>query len=275
MKYTSRTSLFVAALLLAALSCPPSANAQFGISERQELDAGRQADVQIQQKYRLSRDPDLNSMVRHLGTRLARVSDRPNIPWNFRVIDSKDLNAFSVPGYVYVNTGLIDAVGDDQDMLAGVIAHEIGHTCGKHAVHQMEKAQIGGLLAGLLGGRNRTTSSLAGVAANLVLLGYSRGDENDADKRAVRYTIRAGYDPNGLVRFFQMLERKGDRGGGGIATYFRTHPPTGDRINRVRQEIAKQEGSEPDNRSRTRRKDDDSGDPADRNPGRRRPGDYP
>ena len=241
------------AFIAAAIMCAPMAQAQlFGISEREEMDAGRQADMQIQQKYRISRDPEMNSMVRHLGSRLARVSERPNLPWTFRVIDSRDLNAFSVPGYVYVNSGLIDATGNDQDMLAAVIAHEIGHTTGKHAIHQAEHAQIGGLLAGLLGGRNRSTSSLAGLAANMVLLGYSRGDENDADKRAVRYTIRAGYDPNGLVRFFQMLEQKGDRGGGGIVTYFRTHPPTGDRINRVRQEIARQGGDSYDARAHRR-----------------------
>ena len=74
------------------------------------------------------------------------------------------------------------------------------------------------------------------------MLGYSRNDENDVDKRAVRYTLAAGYDPNGLIRFFQILEQKGDRGGGGVA-YFRTHPPTSDRISRVKQEIVKQEVS--------------------------------
>ncbi len=59
--------------------------------------------------------------------------------------------------------------------------------------------------------------------------------------RAVKYTIRAGYDPEGLVRFFEMLQRRGDRGGGGLATYFRTHPPTGDRIERVEKEIRRYE----------------------------------
>jgi predicted Zn-dependent protease len=178
------------------------------------------------------------------------VSERSSIPWTFRVLESRELNAFSVPGYVYVNTALIDSTGGDRDMLAAVIAHEIGHTTGKHAVKQMEKSAIGGLLIGLLAGRNRTTSTLASIAANLVMLGYSRGDENDADKRAVRYMLRAGYDPNGLVRFFEMLQRKGGREGGGLLTYFRTHPPTGDRIKRVTEEIAKQGGPAYAHRSR-------------------------
>jgi predicted Zn-dependent protease len=238
----TRHHLFLCALALLVVSAP-KARAQFGlISQKQELDAGREADAQTRQQYRLSRDRDYNGLVSHLGKRLARVCERPDIPWTFRVLESKEINAFSVPGYVYVNTGLLDAVGDDQDALAGVIAHEIGHTCGRHAVKQMEKGAIGGLLIDLLGGRSRSVHSLANVAANLVMLGYSRDDENDADRRAVRYTIRAGYDPNGLVRFFEMLERKEGSGGGGLLTYFRTHPNTGDRIKRVREEIRKEEG---------------------------------
>src|SRR5262249_20314038 len=149
-------------------------------------------------------------------------------------------NAFSVPGYVYVNTGLLETVKDDQDALAGVIAHEIGHTCGKHAVKQMEKGAIGDELIRIIGGRNSVSKGLAGVATNMVMLGYSRDDENDADKRAVRYLVRAGYDPNGLVRFFEVLNEKEGSGGGGVSSYFRTHPPTADRIKRVKQNIAKE-----------------------------------
>ena len=239
-KHGARLSL--AAVALTLMAAP--AQAQFGlVSESQELQAGREADKQILQKYRVSRDPAMNQLVQTLGRRLASVSERPNIPWTFRVLDSNELNAFSVPGYVYMTTETIRQARGDRDMIAGVFAHEIGHTTGKHSVKQMEKGALGSLLVGVLGGRNRTISGLASVAANLVMLGYSRDDENDADRRAVRYMTRAGYDPNGLVRFFQMLQTKGDRGGGGLATYFRTHPPTGDRVRRVQEEIAKNGGS--------------------------------
>jgi predicted Zn-dependent protease len=108
----------------------------------------------------------------------------------------------------------------------------------------MEKGTLGNLLLGTLLGRSSSTiKALGGLAANLVMMGYSRDDENDADKRAVRYMMRAGYDPNGLVRFFDLLNQKGGAGGGGMLTYFRTHPPTGDRIKRVQEEIAKNGGS--------------------------------
>ena len=239
--HNARLGVLAAVLTFGAV---PAAQAQFGlVSESQELQAGREADAQIRQKYRVSSDPTLNRMVQTIGRRLASVSERPNIPWTFRVLDSNELNAFSVPGYVYMTTATIQAAGRDQDMIAGVFAHEIGHTTGKHAVKQMEKGAIGSLLVGLLGGKNKTISGLAGVAANLVMLGYSRDDENDSDKRAVRYMMKAGYDPNGLARFFELLQSRGDRGGTGLASYFRTHPPTGDRVKRVREEIAKNGGS--------------------------------
>ena len=238
---------------LAVLATAP-ASGQLGlVSERQELEAGRQADAEIVRKHRISRDPYWNNLVRHLGRRLAAASERSELPWTFRVIDSDELNAFSVPGYVYVNTGLLEAARADQDAVAGVIAHEIAHTTGRHAAKQMEKGTIGALLVGLIGGRNRTVGTLANVAANLVMLGYGRDDENDADRRAVRCMLRAGYDPNGLVRFFEMLERRGDRGGGGLATYFRTHPPTGDRIKRVREIISQERGRPRDDSDRRAR----------------------
>ncbi len=230
------------ALIAVAAAMPASAQLNL-ISEREELQAGRDADAKFQRQYKVSKDPDLNGMVKHLGARLAKVCERPKLGWTFRVLVSKEVNAFSVPGYVYVNTGLLNVVGDDQDALAGVIAHEIGHTTGRHAVKQMEKSLVGGLLGSVLAGRSRSRGQLVNLTENLVMLGYSRGDENDADRRAVRYTMAAGYDPEGIVRFFKKLKQKEGGSGGGIATYFRTHPDTDDRIRRVEAAIAA--GKEP------------------------------
>lgn len=232
----------VAALCIAvSLVAAPPARAQFGVSEKDELAAGRNADAQIRQQYHVNTNSHWNGLVKHLGVRLARVSERPDLPWTFRVLDSKEINAFSVPGYVYVTTGLLNFVGDDQDALACVIGHEIGHTTGRHAVKAAQQEEVGNLIVGLLGARaGGGVRTLLGLGANLIQLGHSRGDEYDADRRGIRYAIKAGYDPEGLIRFFDKLKAKeGDTGG--IAAYFQTHPATGDRIKRAQDEIRKDE----------------------------------
>ncbi|MEP6755993.1 MAG: M48 family metalloprotease [Chthonomonadales bacterium] len=218
-----------------------SATAQFQlISESQELNAGRQADAQITQKYKVSNDSRRNRLVQSIGNRLVAVCERPKLKWTFRVLDSEELNAFSVPGFVYITTKTMDACNGDRDELAGVIGHEIGHTCGKHMVRSMEKQTVGGLLISLLGGNNKLVSGLANLAANIALKGYSRDEENDADKRSVHYTIAANYDPRGLIRFFEYLENNGDKStNSGIGKFLQDHPATVERVKRVEAEIAK------------------------------------
>jgi predicted Zn-dependent protease len=211
------------------------ANAKL-ISEKQELSMGKQAAGQIESQYKVSKDQQMTDLVRNIGIKLASVSSRPNINWTFKVLDTKEVNAVSVPGYVYVNSGLIDFVGGDKDQLAAVIGHEIGHTTARHAVKQAEKSMVGGTLISILfrkGGGN-----VANLFANLALLGYSRKDEYQADKLGVTYEYKAGYDPNAMVRFFEHLQAKEGDSSKGLGTYFKTHPPTSERIKRVKAQIA-------------------------------------
>ncbi len=237
--------IMASCVIVFAIGSAGSAHGQlFGISQGQEMDAGKSADVQICKQYKVSHDKYYNDLVTHLGSRLARVSERTSLPWTFRVLDSDVLNAFSVPGFVYVTTNTIEACGKDQDELAGVIGHEIGHTCGKHAAKQMQKSALGGVLVGLLGNKNKNAATLASVAGNFVMLGYSRDDENDADRRAVHYTYDAGYDSKGLIRFFEYLEKHGDKSTTGIGKYLQDHPATVERVKRVQREIDKVERSQ-------------------------------
>src|SRR5262249_2808674 len=155
-----------------------------------------------------------------------------------KVLDLKDVNAVSLPGGpVYVFRGLIDLAGDDDDELANVIAHELGHITGRHIAHQYTKqlqAQL--LLTVLLQGSGRTAQNLARLRLDLFSLKFSCDDEDDADRRGLSYAYKAGFDPTGMTRFFQKLQTLEKRGGG-TPEFLRTHPVTKSRIDRVEKMI--------------------------------------
>ena len=235
MKSTYNNAKVITLALLAVFAMTTQAQAAL-ISEKQELQMGRDAARQIESKYRVSSDPRLNSLISGIGRRVAAVSSRPNLPWEFKVLDTSEVNAASVPGYVYVNRGLIDFIGNDTNALASVIAHEVAHTAGKHAVKAAEKQFKYSLVLGLIL-KGRGAQQLGSLAANLALLGYSRSEEYDADRLGVGYMARTGYDANGMLRFFRKLEQKQGSGSSGLSRYFQTHPPTSERIIRVQDEM--------------------------------------
>lgn len=205
---------------------PPSAQAGL-ISRSEEARMGREAAREFESKNRTSRD----RRVEEIGRRLVRATDRQNIEYTFKVVERDEINAVSLPGgYVYVYRGLLRELGDDEDALAGVMAHEIGHITARHSVQQVEKQMGANLLLQLFTSGN--TRTLGAIATNLLQLKFGRGDEYEADREAVTYMSRAGYDPRGLGRFFRKLEESEGRGGGSVS-WLRSHPSSGERARRV------------------------------------------
>lgn len=223
-----RPSRRIASLVAVVAALATVAGRGTRISRAQEVEIGQRVAREVESQYRTYESPT----VTRIGQRLASVSDRPDLPYRFRVIDRPEINAVSLPGGpVYVFEGLLRAVGTDTDMLAGVLGHEVAHIAERHAAEQIERRQWYGVGIGILTGRG-TARDIATIAANLQLLSYSRRQEYEADREAVRYLQRAGFDPRGLVRFFDLLlarERRGDR----TISWLRTHPTTEARRNRV------------------------------------------
>ncbi len=201
---------------------------------------GLTAFEQIKQEEKVSTAPAVNARIQRIGQRIAGAvgRDLPNAQWEFVVFDSDTLNAFALPGgKVGFYQGLIDLASSD-DEIAVVMGHEIAHVTSRHGgerVSQGMLAQLGGaaVQVGTQNSEHQQLFALAyGVGAQLGTLAYSRHHETEADEIGLRYAARAGYDPRSAVTFWQKMAAKNN--GGEPPKFFSTHPPTGERIARLK-----------------------------------------
>ncbi|MEX2117310.1 MAG: M48 family metalloprotease [Bacteroidota bacterium] len=201
-------------------------------SEAQEIEMGKQADQEISASLGLYPDEALQRYVQQLGTKLASSSERPNLPWTFRVVEDPGVNAFAVPGgFIYVTRGILAHLNSEAE-LAGVMGHEIGHVTAQHSVHSMATEQLATLGLGLgtiLVPELRPYADLAGTGLGLLFLKFSRDDESQADELGVRYMTRTGSDPRQLSAVMTMLDRISGGGGGRVPEWLATHPSPGNR----------------------------------------------
>lgn len=206
-----------------------------GISTQQEVQMGQQYSQQINAQLPIVSDPEINRYINVLGDSIASLSDERNLDWRFYVVDSKEVNAFAVPGgFIYINRGLIER-SQNLAMLAGVLGHEIGHVTERHSVQQMEKMQqanIGVTLACILTKvcENQAAGTLINVAGTAVFAKFSRDDEREADRDAVTFVSRAGIDPRGIPAMFRVLLEERRRQPAAVDGWFSTHPLEEDRI---------------------------------------------
>jgi len=221
-----------AALLLVAAACavnPATGRREFMlVSEQQEISLGRESDPAVAAQFGVVDDPALQQYVDDLGQRLAAVSERPDLPWSFKVVDDPLVNAFALPGgYIYVTRGIL-AHFDSEAELAGVLGHEIGHVTARHGASQMSRQQLQqiGMVAGMVVSETfRQYSDLAAMGLQIMNLSYSRDDESQSDRLGLRYISRLDYDADAMIGVFEMLATAG--GGsrdGRLPEWQLTHP---------------------------------------------------
>lgn len=191
------------------------------MSEADEIRKGQEAAVEIRKAYSAYDDlPNLQSYVNEVGQKLAKKSHRPQLDYHFTVLDSPQVNAFALPGgHVYITRGILAYLNSEAE-LAAVLGHEIGHVTARHIVRQYSAsvaantaATLGGVLVGIfvpqLGGQAiQGIQSLLGITGSVLVLGYGRGHELEADRLGAEYLARSGYDPQAMIRVIRVLKNQ-------------------------------------------------------------------
>ena len=210
-------------------------------SLEKEMALGKQLAEEVERQAKVVDDPLISEYVNRVGQNLVRNSDS-KVPFRFKVIDSEVPNAFALPGgYVFVNTGLIE-IAEEEDEMAGAMAHEIAHVAARHMTRQATKSELANLLtvplSVLLGGWVGVAArQAASVAVPMTFLSFSRHDEAEADYLGVQYMYAAGYDPAGIITVFEKLDALNRRKPGTVSRLFSTHPMDRDRIQKTQKEI--------------------------------------
>ncbi|HEV3485798.1 MAG TPA: M48 family metalloprotease, partial [Vicinamibacterales bacterium] len=179
---------------------------ELNISEKDERALGEQVSTMIRQKFGVVQDKDVTKYVTLGGTVMTQASTRPDLKWEFIVLDTDGVNAFAAPGgIVHITRGALGFIKSEAE-LAGVLAHEIAHITKKHTVNSIKKNKTVHLASDVAPGSNAYISALANAAYdNIVQNGFDRGDENDADQEGIRLANKIGYSPAGLSAFLQKL----------------------------------------------------------------------
>ena len=212
------------------------------VSEAREIQLGFQVARELE--VLVHPDQGLNDYVERLGLSMAQVSERPYLPWRFRVLDSPVVNAFALPGgHIYFTRGILAYLGSEAALM-GVMGHEIGHVTARHHVEQMSKQQLAGLgvnLGTVFFPEVRPYGDLLGGSISLLFLKFGRDAERESDSLGVTYSLAQGYDPTDMAHFFAVLKRFSgpDRY---IPSWTSTHPDPGERERTILSMIAEQAG---------------------------------
>jgi metalloendopeptidase OMA1, mitochondrial len=237
-----RRSLFslvlVATVLASCESVPITGRSQLNlISEPDEVQMGVQAYQEVVGKAKVSADPVANAQVTRVAQRIIAVSEKPNLPWEVKVIDENQANAFALPGgKIAVYTGILPITRDDAG-LAAVIGHEVGHVLARHSAERVSQQMVaqglgGALVSGVLGTDPQTSQMVAGLFAQGLMLPWGRKQESEADHIGLILMAKAGYEPR-AARDLWVRMAEASKGRSRPPEFLSTHPSEETRIRQI------------------------------------------
>jgi beta-barrel assembly-enhancing protease len=211
-------------------------------SAEQDVEIGKESAVAVERQLPVLRDAPLNNYINKVGRRLVAVVPGSKYPYQFKVVNVSDVNAFALPGgFMYIHRGLIGAAQSEGE-LASVMAHEMAHVALRHGTNQASKAYLAqaglGVLGGILGGgtSGQIIGAVGGFGLNTLFLKFSRTAEQQADIVGAQMLARAGYDPLDMARMFETLRKQSGADPGKFEQFFSDHPAPADRAERIREE---------------------------------------
>ncbi len=208
-------------------------------TDEEEQQFGKAFAEQHAREVKFYTDPFVTNYINDIGQTLVKHSKRNKIPYTFKVVDTKDVNAYAVPGgFIYINLGLIRAAQTESE-LAFVIAHEIGHIVGRHSMKQLTQVYGIEILRQLILDEDSSelTEIVVDVLAAGLLFKYSRDDERESDFYGVQNVYDISISPEGGIRFFQTLQKLQRREPSAIEALLSTHPVNSERISNIRLQI--------------------------------------
>jgi len=202
-----------------------------------EIEIGREGAAELEAKYGVVQDAAMQRRLDAIGKRVAAVSEEPDLPWTFKILDTTEVNALALPGgFLYATKGMMGFAKND-DQLAGVMAHEVVHSDHHHAKSAIENAMAGALLVELVTRKSsRTIKQAAAIALDLEMRDGYREKEYEADHYGTLYAFRAGYRADGLRHLLALMSQEqsdAERTVGRITWLLQSHPPLPKRIQRL------------------------------------------
>ena len=215
------------------------------LSDEDEIALGKILATNLEKDLQLVSSYSIDIYLKGLMDKLAAVSQRPTLPYHCRLVNSMEINAFSIAGGgVYLNRGLVE-FATSEDQLAAALAHEIGHVVGRHSTNEImltfQARRAYDLVRNNIPAHSQMIQNviekLGGTLALLAMLHYSRENEFEADMLGFYEMLRAGYEPAGMLDLFQKFTVLENQPNAISIPFLRDHPPAEDRATSIRQEL--------------------------------------
>ncbi len=237
--------LFVPILIALLVGCvttgPGGKKSIVVIPTDSEVEIGKEVVKDVESKERVLNNSQVQNYVNDVGRRITNVCDRKDVKYSFKVLDSNEINAFACPGgFIYIYKGLMKQM-DNEAQLAAVLAHEVGHVVARHSMKRLQAVYGYSILMEVALGEKlgQTAQQMVDAAAGLILLGYGRDNEYEADDYGILYAKKAGYNPKGMIQIFEKFKKMEGNPPNTFEKLLSSHPPAGDRINNGNKEIQK------------------------------------